>query len=102
MDGVCIKIGLIFPVALQKAIKKLETPTSQRRPEAVAACAWRRVALISRERALTRVSPGKEGRKEGKKERTAFEKFFSFLCRRPHHTSLSLSLSLSLSRITPK
>ena len=26
MDGVCIKIGLIFPVALQEAIKKLETP----------------------------------------------------------------------------
>ena len=73
MDGVCIKIGLIFPVALQEAIKNLKLGCRRRRH-------W--LAFISRV-ALTR--EGGRGSRNGKKKRTAFEKFSN------GHSSLALS-----------
>ena len=78
MDGVCIKIGLIFPVALQEAIKNLRLGCRRGRH-------W--LAFISRV-ALTR--EGGRGSRNGKKKRTAFEKFSS-----NGHSSLSCSLSPS-------
>ena len=78
MDGVCIKIGLIFPVALQEAIKNLK----------LRFCCWVDgwLALSSRV-ALTRE---RERELEREKKRTAFEKFSS-----NGHSSLSGSLSPS-------